>query len=239
MNQKQKAKILEKAKAWMRDELIPAHRRNTLKLTSVKKFKTNPFLRSYLAYFLEGNDQPENIAKALIYPRVLGTSINTSFGQRVQGLMTKIFEGITGSQIPGIDLEFTDKIDGRRKYCQLKAGPDVINHDDVESITNHFQKAARIGRTNNQPIQMTDYMFCLLYGEAGQENSFIKQLKKNYVVVMGQEFWHRFTGDPDFYQDLIHSMGEVAIEVNMKADLKKVIKKLSKEIEQKNNEMHE
>jgi len=220
----------------MRDELIPAHRKNTMKLTSLKIFKTNPFLRSYLAYFLEGNDNPESIAKALIYPRVLGTSIHTSFGQRVQGFMTKIFEGIKGSQIPGIDLEFTDKIDGRMKYCQLKAGPDVINHDDVVSITNHFQKAARIARTNNESIQVTDYMFCLLYGESGQENSFVKQLKQNYVVVMGQEFWHRFTGDPDFYQDLIHSMGEVAMEVNMKVELSKVIKSLSKKIARENKE---
>lgn len=233
MDARTKQAILDKAKAWMRDELMPAHKRNTLKLASLDRFTTNPFLRSYLAYFLTGNDQPDSIAKALIYPRVLGTSINTSFGQRVQGLITKIFDGIRGSQIPGIDLEFTDKIDGRKKYCQLKAGPDVINHDDVTSITNHFQKAARIARTNNEKILITDYMFCLLYGEAGQENSFIRQLQQNYVVVMGQEFWHRFTGDPDFYQDLIHSMGEVAMEVNMKAELKNVIKKLSKDIEQK------
>ena len=30
-------------------------------------------------------------------------------------------------------------IDGEKKYCQLKSGPDTINKDDVETIAGHFK----------------------------------------------------------------------------------------------------
>lgn len=223
----------------MRDELVLAHRRNTLKLTQLAAFNTNPFIWSYLAYFLEGNNEPESLAKALVYPRALGTSITTSFGQRFQKLIIKIFSETHGSTTSGIDLEFMDKKDGRKKYCQIKAGPNVINRDDVKTISDHFKGAMNLARTNHLKVQLDDYMFCLLYGEKGQENSFVKALAKDYVVVMGQDFWLRFTGDPNFYRDLIHAIGQVAIECNMKKDLSKVIKKLGKEIEQKNKEMTE
>lgn len=238
MSKAKKKAMLEKAKSWMRDELALAHKKNTIKLSSLDEFNIHPFLWSYLAFYLEGNNKPESLAKVLIYPRVLGTSIWTSFGQRTQGLITRIFEG-KGSTTLGMDLEFVDQIDGRKKYCQLKAGPNVINRDDVKTITDHFKAAINLGRANHLKLQVDDFMFCLIYGDPGQENNWVKAIAKDYVVVMGKEFWHRFTGDPNFYADLIRSVGEVAIEFNMKKDLAKVIKKLGQEIKQKHKDIVE
>lgn len=238
MDKAAKKKILEKAKAWMRDELALAHKHNTLKLVSLDEFNINPFLWSYLGYYLEGNNKPQSLAKALIYPRVLGTSITTSFGERAQGLITRIFGG-RGSTTLGMDLEFEDQTDGRKKYCQLKAGPNVINRDDVKTVTDHFKSAINLARANHLKLQVDDCMFCLIYGEPGQENNWVKAIAKDYVVVMGQEFWHRFTGDPNFYTDLIHAIGEVAVEFNMKKDLAKVVKKLGEKIKQKYKGMTE
>lgn len=233
MTTKQKNKILDRAKTWWRDELVPAHLRNTLKLESLKEFTINPFTWSYLAYYLEGNNKPESLAKVLIYPRVLGTSINTTFGSRVQDFMAKVFEDTMGSMIPGMDLEFVDKIDGRKKYCQIKAGPNVINRDGVTTIKNHFTSAKNLARTNSLKVEVTDFAFCLLYGEPHEKNAFIKEVESDYPVFIGKEFWYRFTGDPDFYKDLIESIGEVATEVNMKAKVNKVVKDLAKEIKEK------
>jgi type II restriction endonuclease EcoO109I-like protein len=231
MDENTKQEILEKAKAWMREELVPAHKENTLKLTSVNEFTINPFLWKYLANFKEGNSDYKSLATVLVLPRVLGTSINTSFGQRAQSLVTRLFEGTFGSPVAGIDIEFTDKIDGRKKYCQLKAGPNVVNRDDVVTVKQHFRTAINQGRLNQSVIQHNDYMFCLLYGEEEQKNSFVRQIETDYIVSMGKDFWHRFTGDADFYSDLINAMGEVAHEIDMKETVEEVIDKLAEDVE--------
>jgi hypothetical protein len=51
-------------------------------------------------------------------------------------MIPEIFEGMMGSVVHGIDIEFIDAIDGRKKYCQLKSGPSTINKDDVVTIIN-------------------------------------------------------------------------------------------------------
>ena len=71
MDAEKKRLILERAKKWWKKELLPAHKRNTVKLVDPKHFNENPFLRSYLAYFLEGNNRPESIAKAGSYFLIL------------------------------------------------------------------------------------------------------------------------------------------------------------------------
>ena len=52
------------------------------------------------------------------------------------------------STTTGIDIEFVDQIDGRRKYCQIKAGPNCINKDDITTILHHFDAIRRLARTN-------------------------------------------------------------------------------------------
>lgn len=237
MDETTKKEILQRAKEWMRDELAVAHKANTLKLVDLNEFTINPFLWSYLAHFLEGNKDYKTLAKVLVYPRVLGTSINTSFGQRAQQLITRLFSDTYGSAISGIDIEFEDKVDGRKKYCQVKAGPQVVNHDDVTTVKGHFTTALRTARTNQLPMQATDLMFCLLYGEESEKNGFVKAIESDHVVVMGKDFWHRFTGDEDFYSDLIEAFGEVAIEVNMKETVESVIEELANKLEAKYKEV--
>src|SRR5699024_6610115 len=117
--------------------IAPSHIANTKKLKKLKDFDLNPFLHKYKASFLTGNDDPESIARALVYPRVLGQSINTTFGNKLQKFCSEVLEGFA-STTSGIDIEYIDKLDGRRKYCQIKAGPNTINKDDVETIKGHF-----------------------------------------------------------------------------------------------------
>ena len=221
----------------MKQELVPAHRENTLKLKNLSEFNINPFLWTYLAFFLEGNKDYSSLAKVLVYPRVLGASISTSFGQRAQEFITRLFSDNFGSGIPGIDLEFIDRLDGRKKYAQVKAGPNVINRDDVTSIKGHFRALNNLAKTNHLDLKTTDMVFCLLYGEQDEKNGFVQELENDYVVIIGQEFWHRFTGDKDFYRDLIDTFGEVAVEVNMKKEIDEVIIGLSEEIKKEYGEI--
>ncbi|RSK27475.1 restriction endonuclease [Bacillus sp. HMF5848] len=222
-------RIIIKAKAFFKDEIVPSHIANTKKLTRLKEFNLNPFLDKYKASFLTGNDDPESVAKALIYPRVLGTSINTTFGNKLQKFCSEVLEGFA-STTSGIDIEFIDKIDGRRKYCQIKAGPNTINKDDVATIKGHFSGVKNLARTNNLNISLTDLMVGVFYGTPEELSGHYKTINQEFPVIVGQEFWHRLTGEIDFYQKITDAIGDVASEIDGSELIEQVIKTLAKEI---------
>jgi hypothetical protein len=228
-----KTEILAAAKVWFKDTIATRHIVNTEKLVNPKEFDINPFTAVYLANFLTGNSSPESIAKALLLPRVLGTSITTTFGDGIQKFTGKVLDTF-GSPIPGIDIEFIDQTDGRKKYCQLKSGPNTINKDDVITIANHFGSTVRISQRNNLNIPHSDMVVGVIYGEPRQLSNHYKSITKNhhFPVIIGQDFWHRLTGDSDFYNDLLEAIGSVAIEADYSKEFEEVISKLaaSKEI---------
>ncbi len=230
MTEQEKIEILNKVKEWFRTTIIPNHISNTEKLTDPEEFNINPFLVTYIAAYLTGELTPASIAKALIYPRVLGTSITTSFGQNMQTFISDVLKDTFGSIVPGIDIEFTDAIDGRKKYCQAKLGPNTINKDDVVTIHDHFRAAKNLGKTNKLPVQQHDLVVGILYGELGQESSHYKKLRDthDYSLHIGMDFWHRLTGDENFYTELTTAIAEVAIEAQGKDLIEDVTKRLAK-----------
>ena len=135
----EKEKILKKATEIFALKIAKPHKSNIEKLSDPSEFSINPFLQGYLAKLLCGDTSPRSIAMSLIYPRVLGTSITTTFGNQIQYFCSEVLQGY-GSKIPGLDLEFVDAVDKRRKYCQLKAGPNTLNKDDVEPMVAKFKK---------------------------------------------------------------------------------------------------
>lgn len=220
--------ILKNVKIWFSETISTNHIKNTLKLKNTQEFNINPFLAIYLSNFLTGNSNPESIAKALVYPRALGTSITTSFGQNMQGFTSKVL-GAFGSTTTGIDIEFLDQIDNYKKYCQLKAGPNTINKDDVETIANHFKSVRNLAQTNNLRIPREDMIVGVIYGTANDLSGHYKRITTDYdyPVIIGKDFWCRLTGDPAFYQDLIEAIGEVAREANFAEELAEVVEKLA------------
>ncbi|MDD2481613.1 MAG: PmeII family type II restriction endonuclease [Lutispora sp.] len=227
-----KIEIINKAKRFFREEIAKSHELNTKKLIKLKEFNLNPFLDKYKANFLTGNDSSESIAKALVYPRVLGTSINTTFGNKMQKFCSDVLEGFA-STTSGIDIEFVDLTDGRKKYCQIKAGPNTINKDDVDTIDRHFQAIKNLARTNNLNIGLNDLIVGVFYGEKDELSGHYKNIQKTYPVYIGQDFWYRLTGDSEFYKKITDAIGEVATEYDSSEMLNKVIKELAKEIESK------
>lgn len=224
--------IIVNAKKFFREEIAASHEANTRKLTKLKEFNLNPFLDKYKANFLTGNDSPESIAKALIYPRVLATSINTTFGNKMQKFCSSVLNSFA-STTSGIDIEFIDMIDGNRKYCQIKAGPNTINKDDVATINGHFQTIKNLARTNNLNIGLNDLIVGVLYGEKDELSGHYKSIQQSHPVYIGQEFWYRLTGDKDFYSNLSDAMAEVAKEYDSTELLESVINELAKEISNK------
>lgn len=212
MNEEQKKSIIESGKTYFRDNIIPKHIKNLQNLR-LKDFNINPFLVNYLAAFLCGDTTPTSLAKALVYPRILGTSINTSFGQNIQIFISHLAE-VTGcaSGINGIDIEFIDALDGRKKYCQCKAGPTTINKDDVATILGHFKGLVGKARLDRLPIQVDDMIVGVLYGEKNELSANYKTINSHYPVFCGAEFWEHITGDGQFYNRLAKAFGEVVEE---------------------------
>lgn len=236
MEEEKRIELLEKAKAFFKEKIVYSHvNGGALRASRLKDYNINPFLYKYLANFLRGNGSAKSIAEALVYPRLLGSSINTSFGMRIQALISHLFDGF-GSAIPGIDIEFVDALDGRRKYCQLKAGPNTINHHDVETVISHFKATINLARTNNLNIAPQDMIVGIIYGEPSELSSHYQRLDKSFPVYIGQDFWHHLTGKETFYLDLINVFGEVAIDVDGRVKLEETVNALALEIQQTLND---
>lgn len=230
MTEPQRIQILANAKKFFKETIVENHVNiGCKKASKLSNYNINPFLYKYLSKFLTGNDAPESIAKALIYPRILGSSITTSFGMQIQKQITTLFPGF-GSTTSGIDIEFIDTIDGRKKYCQLKAGPNTINKDDIVTVINHFKDIKNLARTNNLSINLDDLIVGVIYGEVSELSSHYKKIGENYPVITGKDFWHRLTGKPDFYFDLIEAFSDVALEVDGTHLIEQTIQNLANEI---------
>lgn len=229
IEQFKKERILEAAKKWFREVIAPNHIQNTVKCANPKQLKINPFLVKYLARFLTGKTDSVSIAKALILPRILGTSITTSFGGNAQKFLGEIRSSIGGSTTTGIDIEFIDQLDGKRKYCQLKLGPSTINKDDVETIHQHFTSIKRLGQKNHVSLEINQMIIGVLYGEISELSANYKNLQKKhyYPVYVGKEFWTRLTGSEHFYNELSTAISEVALEYDSSRLLDETISKLA------------
>lgn len=231
MTEQERLEILEKSKMFFRKRIAEKHKTNTAKLTSLGEFNINPFTHKYLAQFAFGDSSPESMAKALIYPRVLGTSIATTFGTQLQFFCNEVLSSFA-STTPGIDIEFIDAIDGRKKYCQIKAGPNTINYDDVTTIDNHFTAIKNLARTNRL-IEFNPIFDCVVgvfYGTDAALSVHYKNIQKEYPVFVGKDFWHRLTGDEDFYEDLINAFAEVADEMDSSALIQSITEQLAEKI---------
>jgi hypothetical protein len=111
--------ILEMARAWYQSEIINSQIRKVQAL-SINSFNINPFTAPYLSSFLTGAISADGIARALVYARVLGTSLATTFGTNLQSFISSVLSNADGSVVEGIDIEFIDKIDAAKNTPNLK-----------------------------------------------------------------------------------------------------------------------
>jgi Type II restriction endonuclease EcoO109I len=191
--------------SYFKTYIFENHITATLNIHSkLKAYNINPIVVKYLSKVLENDYTPNGVAKALFYPRVLGTSINTSFGTRIQNMFV-VLQIADGSLIPGMDIEFIDKIENRKKWCQLKSGPNTINSEDVKPLITKFTKTIQLARTNNafKGINNTDFIVGVLYGEEDELSMHYKEINKTHPVLIGKDFWHRITGFENFYEGLV------------------------------------
>lgn len=229
MNQKD---LLKEIVIYFEKNIFDNHINASIKTHSkLKSYNINPIVVKYLSKVLEGNYSPEGVAKALFYPRVLGTSINTSFGTRIQNMFVEL--GISeGSKIKGMDIEFIDKTDKRKKWCQLKSGPNTINSEDVQPLIKKFTTTINLARTNKsfKGISNNDFIVGVLYGENSELSMHYKEIDKIHPVIVGKDFWHRVTGFPKFYDGLVTELHKSINGLDTKDLINKGCEELTEEI---------
>lgn len=224
-------KLLEIITKYFKEKIFENHKINSLKTHSkLKAYKINPIIVKYLSKILENDFTPIGIAKALYYPRILGTSINTSFGTRIQNMFVEL-KLAEGSLIKGMDIEFIDKIDNRKKWCQLKSGPNTINSGDVNPLLRKFTTVTNLARTNSMNLNNADLILGVLYGEEDQLSQHYLNINKQFPVIIGKEFWHRITGYPDFYDKLVSNLDLMTLNLDTEDFFKNGYIALAKEIE--------
>jgi hypothetical protein len=232
MTKAEKENILKKATMLFAEKIAVPHRANIEKCADPEEFSINPFLQGYLAKLLCGDTTPRSVAMSLIYPRVLGTSITTTFGNQIQYFCSEVLDGY-GSRIPGLDLEFIDSVDKRRRYCQLKAGPNNLNKDDVEPMVAKFRSIINLGRTNRStPLAFQDLVVAIAYGTEDQLNQNFRVLREKHhlTVLVGYDFWYRLTGDKNFYRDLTLAFARAAEELDTEGLIEKTVNALAKRL---------
>ena len=235
MTEQQKQAIIESGKQYFRSIIIPNHLKNLNKL-HLSSFDINPFLINYLAAFIKEDSQIIGLAKALVYPYIFDKVIDASSEQDVQSLVSLLQEVVGGaSGIDGIDIEFIDAIDGRRKYCQCKAGPKTINKDDITTILSHFKYLMNKSRLDRMGLQFDDLVVGVLYGAKENLSAFYKAIDTHYPVLCGSDFWMHLTGDKNFYHRLAKAFGEVVDEdgIDGSALILAKVEEIAEEIRQK------
>lgn len=225
-------KLTKEIVEYFEKNVFEKHINTCLKTHSkLKSYKINPIVVKYLSKVLDDKYSPEGVAKALYYPRVLGTSINTTFGTRIQNMFIDL-NMAQGSFIKGMDIEFLDKIDNRKKWCQLKSGPNTINSEDVKPLIDKFTSTINLARTNRAftGINNTDFVVGVLYGELSELSMHYKKIDKIHPVFIGKDFWHRITGFPEFYPQLVTALHESIANIDTKEFFKIGCDSLANEI---------
>lgn len=164
--------------------------------------RNNPYLFR-TKNILTAGDFVNNIIDAY-----LSSQEETLFGEFLEKLAIFVCKESRGgykSRIEGIDMEFTDS--GTRYIVSIKSGPNWGNSGQIARMTENFNRAQRILRTQNKNMQIIAINGCC-YGKGGIQD------KGTYFKYVGQSFWSLLTGEPEFYLEIIDPLGYRAKEKN-------------------------
>lgn len=230
--------LREKIKNYLEQEFAEPMSKKLEKGHGLDNFIVNPFILVTLSSGVFGESTSMNMAKSLLYPRVFGTSISTSFGDKMQRLCVQHL-GARASAIPGMDIEFEDKKEEQTIIMQLKAGPNTINSGDVKPMVEEMVSAYRLLQ-QNKVTQMPTFALGAIYGSLEEVSAHYKKIRDSGVgaqqsipIYIGQDFWHRLTGNSNFYLEMLKIFISLFKEVNHASLLEENLQSLAKEIEEK------
>jgi hypothetical protein len=222
--------LVTEIERWFAEVVIEKNKINIQKLKKASNFEINRYLAPYVSQALTGDITALGIARGLVQGRAMVTSLNTSFGDRMQIFIIDQIKQAVGSAIAGIDIEFVDCVDGKTKYAQVKAGVSTINKDDVAPIVTKFKNIRSKARRDGVRIDEDQTVICVLYGEESSLSANYKKLIEEGVEVhVGDDFWERLTGEKGMEQRLFKACQNAAARAEVKSILEAAIEELAKD----------
>lgn len=110
--------------------------------------------------------------------------------------------------MPGIDIEYVDRVDGRHKYAQVIAAPAAFTYADVEAVKNAFAVIKRKERNDRlKNFFLSDCLAVVPWAE--KPSNALRRLAEDHPVLIGADFWMRLTGE-DAYAVIVESAREAA-----------------------------
>ena len=210
--------------AFLESNAFPRHVKN-LKSLSPNDLVLNHFSASYAAGTIGGVPLTANsLARALVIPRALGSSLSTIVSRQL-----RFFCG----ELPGVEVvgkhanqvNYTDRVDDTNRIGIFAGGPSNLNSPGRKTLEGKLTRLhAQIGRSAPAPV------VCVTHGEISNLNSSFKKLDPKYAVFVGGDFWHRVTGDPNFYRELSFRLSWSAAAAGSKVALSDAIKRVEREI---------
>lgn len=162
----------------------------------LKDFNINPFLLRLLSEQM-GLNSARSIMKFLLDERFERGAV-TSAGDVFQKL-AEVFCERTG--VEGADL--MKRKGGRYYYIQVKAGPNTVDKDACEKLSQDLRSAQRrhLGSIT---------VFGMAYGSVEQISNIVQKYLDVDMKLIGKDFWAFISDDPDCLQELYAIAGEVA-----------------------------
>lgn len=218
MTEQQKQAIFDCGKEYFRRTIIPNHK-SKFESLGLNDFKIDFSIIKFLtASHCKTTETQDLLAKALIYPKVIETSINTCFEQNSQSFMSQLLQVIgEPSEINGIDFEYVDTIDGRRKYCLCKSIIDA--EKDLDEILCDCKKAMLAIDDKDWKNAIDDIVVVVPFGKKEELSEAYKIVATTYTVLCGAEFWEHLTGYSDFYNRMLAGFCMVLDEEQICRDL--------------------
>lgn len=205
---------------------------------NLSAFNINPFTVKVLARVF-GEYGAENMAKALVYPRILWTSASTTTWTVLQKMCVDLL-GARGASAQWMDIEFIDKTTNKLTYLQLKAWPNTINSGDVDPIVAHMIGAYNLLKTNGwyNADTMPVLWIGVLYWESAALNWHYRRIAalpvrgQDFIpVYIWNDFWHRLTWDESFYAELVEILENGAFsEIDLKETVNATIQGIAAEL---------
>jgi len=146
---------------------------------------------------------------ASILDAKLSSSEEEIFGEFLEHLAVFVAEkalGAAKSSAPGIDLEYND---GRTRYLvSIKSGLNWGNSSQWKALEDNFKTVMKRVKQNKQIKDVR----CILGISYGNDKT---RTKKGFITqICGQNFWHRVSGDEEFYVKIVEPLGYRAKELN-------------------------
>jgi len=217
---------MEDVKQYVNENIVDFHQRRIKSLDELKLEKLltkNPYL-----FKAKNLRTPDALVNDLL-TAFLSSSEEKLFGDFLEGLALFIAERTCGghkSTAQGVDLEFLNN--DTHYVVSIKSGPNWGNSSQQNKLEQDLKTAvARLKQskrnTNVQPV------LGICYGKT--KTTFLR----GYMKIVGQNFWHFISENPDLYTDIVEPVGHQAREhnENFAAERDKIISRFT--IEMGNN----